>query len=274
MVVVRMSGLGRHYHVVSGRWLLGLALLTWGATLAVGGLGLSGAPVGRLIDVYWPLIFMAWAVAGIVESLVRGRGGQMLYLLVLVVAAAFQASHLHIGHLHGWTIFWAVVILAVGLEALTRRRSPSWRRHGNWPFDRHDSHGFPIGDLDVGGSTIEADATQHGDGTQHGEGTSEPRQHTLLIGDIRLDLSDQYLPNEETRYDLSGLIGDITVLVPHDLPVQVVAEVQVGDVRVFGQRADGFGRQLTYRTPGYEEAVRKVSIDAHLWVGDIRVERF
>jgi lia operon protein LiaF len=268
VVVVRMNGLSRHHHIVSGRWLLGLALLTWGATLAVGGLGLASAPVGRLIDVYWPLLFMAWAVLGIIESLVRGRGGQMLYVLVLLVAAAFQASHLHIGHLHGWTIFWAVVILAVGLEALTRRRPRSWRRDASWSFDAGGTHGFHIGDLDVGGTTVETG------GVKGESGESGPRQHTLLIGDIRLDLSDQYLPNDETRYDLSGLIGDITVLVPHDLPVQVTAEVQVGDIRLFGQKASGFGRQLSYRSPGYDESVRKVLIDAHLWVGDIRVERF
>lgn len=256
------NGFRRRHHVASGQWLVGLVLLAWGATLAVKGLGLTTAPVGQLIDTYWPLPFMAWALLGIVESLVRGRGGQMFYLLVLLVGAAFQASHLHIGHLHGWTIFWAVVILAVGLEALTRRRPRVGRR--NWVWDWNDSHGFHIGDIDVGGATVDVPPNASGDA----------RQHTLLIGDIRLDLSDQYLPNEETRYDLSGLIGDITVLVPHDLPVSVAAEVQVGDIRLFGHHADGFGRQLTYQTPGYEEAARKVSIYAHLWIGDIRVERF
>jgi lia operon protein LiaF len=262
---VSMNGFRRRHHVVSTRWLLALVLLAWGATLAVSGLGLTTAPAGHLIDVYWPLPFIAWAIAGIIESVIRGRGGQMLYVLVLLVAAAFQASHLHIGHLHGWTIFWAVVILAVGLESLTHRRPRVGRKNWNWNWNWGEPHGFHIGDIDVG-ATAETEIPPSASGGA--------RQHTLLIGDIRLDLSDQYLPNEETNYDLSGLIGDITVLVPHDLPVSVVAEVQVGDVRLFGNHADGFGRQLTYKSPGYDEAVRKVSIDAHLWIGDIRVERF
>jgi hypothetical protein len=225
--------------------------LAWGATLAVYGLGLTKAPVGRLIDVYWPVLFMGLGLGGVIHRLVRGRRGAFFYLLVFLVAGAFLASHLHLGRFDGWTIFWAVVVLAGGLSLLWRRPG-----HGDWDMGR-----FGIGDQDSAGWT---DAGRN----------PASRRLSHLIGDVRLDLADMHFPDGESTLDVSCFIGDITILVPRDLSVSVVGEASVGDVRVFGQRADGLGRRLFYRSPEFETARRRVVIYAHLTVGDVTVQRF
>jgi len=247
-----MSGVGHHRHgfqIASFRFLAGLLLLAWGATLAVHGLGLNPTPVGQVVDTYWPVPFILWGLAGCVESLVTRSSGIFLYVLVALAAAALQLNNLALGHVQIATIVWALVIIFCAVAVL---RGDAW--HG-WFHVRR----FGVGDLDI---------------SAPGVGSRWPRQHESLIGDIRLDLSQMHIPDGETPIELSGLVGDITVLVPQDLPIEVEAESRVGEIRIFEQRAEGLGRHLSYVSPGYEGAARKVRITAHLLVGDITVQPF
>jgi predicted membrane protein len=243
------GGRGR---VHTGRWLFGLALLTWGVGLALNGLGLQHTPVGASFDVYWPLIFVAYGVAGLVMSVVQRGRGLFVHLLIILIAAAFLAEHLHVAHINGWTLFWAIVLLGLGVGIFARR--PWWA--GRWHLGD-----WQIGDVEV------LDWHQGAQG-------SRARHISHFIGDVRLDLSDMSFPEGESSLEISAVIGDITVLVPQDLPVSVVGEVGVGDVRIFGQHADGVGRRLTYRSPDYATATRRVNVYAHLMVGDVSVHRF
>lgn len=232
-------------------WLIGLILLTWGVTLAVSGLGLGHTPTGRAIDIYWPLAFVAFGVWGIVSRLVRRRGDVFWSVGVLVAGAAIAAGNMHLAHVNGWTLVWAGLTLLIGLEILVPRGKNPRRRRRHWD----------LGDLDI----------QLGDDP---DPSAANRHHTMLIGDIRLDLSDVALPDRETMWTVSGVIGDITVLVPRDLPVDVEAEVRVGDLTLFSQRADGIARRLNFTSPGYDVATRKVAIRVTLVVGDITIMRY
>ena len=241
----------------SFRVLIGYLLLAWGLILAMRGLGLSGSPVGQIAQTYWPVPVMAWAVVGLIHRLATRSGGALLYLLVLLLAVLVQLSSLHIGHFDAGTLFWAIVVIAFAFEVL---RGPGWRRDWRRAWRGHGRRWrYGIGDVDV---TVDA------------SGSRRILHEGHLIGDIRLDLSQVQLEDGETPFELNALIGDITVLVPTDLPVSVAAEVTVGDIRVFRQTADGLGRRLTYQSPGYETATRKVRIMAHLLVGDITVQQF
>ena len=256
-----MSGTGewRVWREFSFRALIGYLLLAWGLILAMRGLGLGGSPVGQIVQTYWPVPGMVWAVAGLIHRLATSSGGTLVYLLALLLAVLVQLSYLHIGHFDAGTLFWAIVVITFAFEVL---RGPGWRQdwRGAWHgHQRGRRWRYGIGDVDV---TVDAG------------GSRRLLHEGHLIGDIRLDLSQVQLEDGETPFELNALIGDITVLVPTDLPVSVVAEVTVGDIRVFRQRADGLGRRLTYQSPGYETATRKVRIMAHLLVGDITVQQF
>ncbi len=260
-----MSDMGdgrmRHgaWHEFSFRALIGYLLLAWGVILAMRGLGVATTQAGQLVAVFWPLPIVAWAFFGLAYRLVTASGGGLVYFLVLILATLVQLSALHIGHFDAGTIFWSIVVIAFAFEVL---RGPNWRRDWRRPwrgYRRGRYWRYGIGDVDV---TFDANQSRR---LMH-EGH--------LIGDIRLDLSQVHLEDGETPFELNALIGDITVLVPADLPVSVVAEVTVGDIRIFRQSADGIGRRLVYETPGYESATRKVRIMAHLLIGDITVQQF
>ncbi len=239
----------------SFRLLGGLLLVTWGVLLALHGFGLSSLPVGQLIDQWWPAPFAAWGLVGLVVSLFRGGRQAFGNLIVTVLFGVLLIGNLNLAHIQGWTIFWAVVVLGLGFEVL---RGPGFFfNSGN-----HWRRRFGAGDVEItfdGGDVFR----------RH-----RMRNEGHLIGDIRLDLSQEQIPEGETPYDVSALIGDITILVPQDIAVSVDADVSVGDLNIFGRREDGIGRHIQYESPGYAEATRKVKIHAHLMVGDITVQQF
>ena len=258
-----MSEFGGHdrhtpWHELSWRVLAGYLLLVWGVILAMQGLGVQHMEAARILNTYWPVPVALWALYGLIDGLATGSGSALVYLLALLIAVILQLDALHIGHLDAWSIFWAVVVIAVAFEVL---RGPNWHRNLNRRWRRYGpaSWRLGIGDVDVG-----YDAARG----------RRPMHEGHLIGDIRLDLSQVPLEDGETPFELNALIGDITVLVPADLPVSVLADVTVGDIRIFRQSADGLGRRLSYESPGYVDAPRKVRITAHLLVGDITVQAF
>jgi hypothetical protein len=232
----------------SQRWLIGLGLVVWGITVAVPGLGLAHTEAGRLVSIYWPTPFMAYGLIGIIERLVRGRQGVFWHLVVLLVAAVLLASHLHVGHFNGWTMFWAVILVAIGGAELL---------HGE-----NGLRTMGVGDVDA----------LYGCQDRRHVGGRRYLQH--MIGDIRLDLSELDIPEGETPLEVSSWIGDITLLVPRHLAVSVVAETTLGDVRVFGETAEGIHPRLTYESPGYPAAPRRLRVHAHLVMGDVTVQPF
>ncbi|ERM17648.1 cell wall-active antibiotics response protein LiaF [Brevibacillus laterosporus] len=92
------------------------------------------------------------------------------------------------------------------------------------------------------------------------------------IGDVVIDLSRAVIPEKEGTLVINGWIGDVTIYVPVDMPVQVMAEVTIGELEVLGHRQNGITRKVMLSTHNYAEATEKVKIIISLWVGDIDVK--
>lgn len=245
--------------MIGFRMLAGILLLAWGLLLALHGLGLSNEPITRLIDVWWPLPVALWALAGLVQQVVRGSRSLSLYLIMLVLSALFLVSNLQLTHhINAWTIFWAFIVLSLAFGFLRGRVGIVGDTRSTW-------RGFQFGDVDIDPSQgfVHIRRSDRGRSRRRGAGQ--------LIGDIHLDLSQVVLPEGESPYDLSCLVGDITVLVPEGLAVRVEAETMVGDIRVFQERVDGIGRHLQYETDGFPDAPVRARISAQSMVGDITV---
>ncbi|MCL6445921.1 MAG: cell wall-active antibiotics response protein, partial [Alicyclobacillus sp.] len=94
------------------------------------------------------------------------------------------------------------------------------------------------------------------------------------IGDIRVNLATAHVEDGTYQLDVSGYIGDIRVLVPEGLSVDVTCSLKVGDVNVFGDRHSGMGhREVSFRDPDFDTAVKRVIIRVELIVGDVLVQR-
>jgi phage shock protein PspC (stress-responsive transcriptional regulator) len=109
-----------------------------------------------------------------------------------------------------------------------------------------------------------------GDRTYHVASAKELRsKYELGIGNLKLDLRDAQLPAGTTHLKTRVDIGNLDVIVPQDVALQVDATTQAGVVDFFGTETDGrnVDKHLT------QTGSRVLVLDAHVGAGNLRVER-
>jgi phage shock protein PspC (stress-responsive transcriptional regulator) len=95
-------------------------------------------------------------------------------------------------------------------------------------------------------------------------------EYRLGIGSMELDLGKLELPENETRVVEARVdIGDLEVIVPSGVALQVHGTAEVGEVDVLGNAEDGRNVENNLRETGS----RVLVIDAHVGAGAVRVER-
>lgn len=103
----------------------------------------------------------------------------------------------------------------------------------------------------------------------------KPMNVSHFIGDTSIDLTKAQIPYGETRLNISAFIGDVKLYVPNDidLGVAVTSSSFLGDVKVFGERLEGFMRNVQTQTPNYPEANKKIRIIVSGFISDIKIVR-
>jgi phage shock protein PspC (stress-responsive transcriptional regulator) len=101
-------------------------------------------------------------------------------------------------------------------------------------------------------------------------GTDELRRNYRLgIGDMTVDLSNVRFKVGETHVGARVDVGDLRVVVPQNVALQVHGDAQLGQVEVLGDSADGRNVDRSVDQIGK----RVVVLDAHVGVGRVRVVR-
>ena len=91
------------------------------------------------------------------------------------------------------------------------------------------------------------------------------------VGELFVDLRDADFPADATEPQtllVSVDAGEITVILPEDISVQVDASADVGDVTVFGQSDDGIDPEIMV-----DESDPQLILEVALDVGEIEVIR-
>ena len=94
--------------------------------------------------------------------------------------------------------------------------------------------------------------------------------YRLGIGSMRIDLRDLRIEGTvEVEADVG--LGELLIIVPDDVAVDVEARSGAGEVRIFGERSDGIDVQDEFRSPGSDRDV--LVIDASVFMGQVEVRR-
>ncbi|MDP4085572.1 MAG: cell wall-active antibiotics response protein LiaF [Bacillota bacterium] len=94
------------------------------------------------------------------------------------------------------------------------------------------------------------------------------------IGDTVIDLSYTVFPKGETVIFIRNIIGNIHILVPYEVEVNIHHSVIAGSTSVFDfHQSKIFNQVFHLKTPGYDFVDQKVKIFTSLLVGNIEVER-
>lgn len=93
-----------------------------------------------------------------------------------------------------------------------------------------------------------------------------------IIGEIRMDLTTAILEHKETTIIVQGIVGDLDIIVPDYLAVEVNASLAVGQMNVGPHREAGFINKTVWRSLNYEAGEQKVKLVIGYLVGDIDVK--
>ena len=103
---------------------------------------------------------------------------------------------------------------------------------------------------------------------------SELREtYRLGVGELELDLREVELPPGETHVEADVGFGQLDVIVPDDVAVSAVGEAEWGDVSIFGRNEDGRDVRGTVVDPAFEDAERRLVIDARVRGGELTIRR-
>jgi hypothetical protein len=103
---------------------------------------------------------------------------------------------------------------------------------------------------------------------------SSNRSYNLGVGDLVVDLRHAVISNPNATIDAEVGVGHILVRVPEGVAVKVEADARFGSARVFRERLDVHGQAHdTYTDEGFDDAPQKVTLNLHVGVGQIDVER-
>jgi hypothetical protein len=97
-------------------------------------------------------------------------------------------------------------------------------------------------------------------------------RYDVGLGQLRLDLSDLVMTESDEVAATVGA-GDITVLLPADVPVTIDASAGAGKIDLLGETSDGLSVSRTYTSDGFETAAVTLTLDLDVAAGNIEVER-
>jgi predicted membrane protein len=162
--------------------------------------------------------------------------------------------------------YWPVILILVGLRMFFR-----------YGRGQHQSGILPDATV-FSGSTQESTATTISNSNVFGDvdtkiTSKEFRGGSIsnTFGDMNVDLAEIQLAEGEQTLKLDGVFGDLHVLVPKDIEIFVTTHSVFGDVRVLGNVKTGFGQQISYSTPNYAGATKKLRIISNQVFGDVKV---
>lgn len=95
--------------------------------------------------------------------------------------------------------------------------------------------------------------------------------YRLGVGELRVDLSQLDLTGTRTVQARVGM-GKLTVLVPPDVDVVAVTRVGLGEVKAFGQSADGSSVDRTFHRAPDGETAKRLRLELRAGIGEINVE--
>ncbi|MCX6135936.1 MAG: cell wall-active antibiotics response protein LiaF [Ignavibacteriales bacterium] len=188
-------------------------------------------------------------------------------LILIVLGVLFLLENFglaDVGNLIG--TFWPVILILIGISILMRRHQmPVIGQSPNGDsFSSSASQSFNAPMLNNSSVFGDIDMKVVVPGFRGG-------MVSCVFGDVNLDLSEMQMADGEHLLKLDGVFGGLHVLLPKDLAVFVTARAVFGDVKVLGNTRGGIGQELSFTSPNYADAPKKLRVYANQVFGDVRI---
>ena len=96
--------------------------------------------------------------------------------------------------------------------------------------------------------------------------------YNVGMGELRIDLSDLTL-TESAEVGATVGAGELVVLLPPDVAVDITASVGAGEIDLLGETGDGISVSRSYTSDGFESADVTLTLDLDVAAGNIEVDQ-
>ncbi|SDC01276.1 lia operon protein LiaF [Terribacillus halophilus] len=95
-----------------------------------------------------------------------------------------------------------------------------------------------------------------------------------FIGDTVIDLNYTVLPKEEAVLMVRKVLGNVRIIVPYDIEVDVHHSVVYGSIAIFEHREqNSWNKVIHMRTKGYQQSTQRIKIVTSIVAGKLEVVR-
>ncbi|WP_052302396.1 cell wall-active antibiotics response protein LiaF [Bacillus sp. SG-1] len=256
------------------QWFFSAILLMTGVVLLLINIGVISLEIKQLFVIFIPLLILLQGLKWMVNSIKWRRSIKFtfgLFLFIyggLLILDTFDAVSFSYGE---WWKLWPVSLMGFAFMVLWKKSQMTLP--GEDSFDRETKgkkktlksekkrvkvkRGYIVGDVKF----------------NQPNWPLESMRLYNMIGNYYFDISKAYIPEGETPIHLKGWVGDVKMLIPEDIPVDIRVEGSVGDIKIFGQKSADIKPNLTYRSPGYDEAEKKLKIMIEFSIGSVRINK-
>lgn len=250
--------------MLSNAWRLFIALLliTIGVLFLLNNFGLIEIDLADLISKLWPIIILYIGLIFLIRGLwplFTRRKIHEPYLIMgsilLLLGWNFLAKHLDlpsIDFITLWNFFWPLLIIYIGFRILFRRNTSKYK--ADWEYYSEKGNNW-IGEMNIGDKPFEV----------------EDKYYWLGVGTTDLNLTKAIFPDRETNLQVEGMIGEINIYLPPDIPVKITGQIHLGSITILGEEQSGFSKSVSYKTKGFDTATKRIVLHTNLSIGEIRV---
>ncbi|MDF2039175.1 cell wall-active antibiotics response protein LiaF [Cytobacillus oceanisediminis] len=255
-----------------------------GVLLLLMNIGVISLEIKEVFVVIYPFILLAAGFHCLLSYMLKkSRSGMFpgLFLIVfsfLLILDRFEVIEFRFMEI--WKL-WPLFLIFFGINILLKKDRLKIHFEQDFPADIYEKNkgagekkviniskyespqplknirGFSIGDVDF----------------KQPNWSLEPMDLYTMIGDYFIDFSKAFIPEKETPVIVRGWIGDVKMIIPENIPVMIQSNINIGDIRIFDQKTGDINRSLQYKSPGYDEASRKLKIAVQVKIGSIRIDK-
>lgn len=240
------------------KFIFALLLIVGGTVILLANLDVISLEMWKIFSYSYPFILLVIGLKFILDSLIGRDDRWGLGVFTSVFAGLLIMDRFEWMTFTAWDIWllWPLLLIIIGIRMFG---SKGKEEKIEVQFGQGDTHKkkSTIGDLSY----------------TKNDWTVEPMNLWNAIGDYKLDFTKAFIPEKDTPIRISGIIGDVKIIMPENVDFRIEARVKMGDIRVLHEKTDGINRTMSYETPDYQTASQKVTLSVDLKVGDIRLDR-
>jgi Cell wall-active antibiotics response 4TMS YvqF len=95
--------------------------------------------------------------------------------------------------------------------------------------------------------------------------------YNLAMGTLTIDLRNIEDVGTSTRLSASVGMGELMLLVPADLQIDVDAQAGAGEIEILGRVIEGVDLDDAYTSPGFVDSDQRLSLDLRVFTGRVEV---